>query len=179
MSTTAPLELIESPDPVLRQVAVPVLEFDARLREITNSLIATLSASGGIGLSAPQVGVSRRIVVTQSNAQAESAKVYINPVITERSNPGLVQESCLSLPGVSGTVQRATRLTVTAFSAAGESFTESLGGMEAVCIQHEIDHLQGILFIDRLFWLSRLRIKLSPRKRCWWRKHRKSSQSAA
>ncbi len=165
------LEIVQHPHDILRQVAEPVLRFDESVQSIADDLTSTLMSVGGIGLCAPQVGISKRIIVTRPDA-TQPPRIYINPVIKAESRPGLVLESCLSLPGAQGTVKRAMRINVQAQTVSGECFGESLNDMNAVCMQHELDHLQGILFIDRLFWLSRWRLKYSPSTRTWWKTHR-------
>ena len=164
------LEILQNPHEILRQVASPVERFDDSIQLIVDDLITTLMSVGGIGLCAPQVGISKRIIITRPHL-TEAPRVYINPVIEEATRPALVLESCLSLPGAQGSVKRATRVNVQAQTVSGDKFSESLINMDAVCVQHELDHLQGVLFVDRLFWLSRWRIRYSPSTRTWWKTH--------
>jgi peptide deformylase len=112
-----------------------------------------------MGLSAPQVGAMRRVAVIEVDRGASSPAVYANPEILARSTPGLIEESCLSVPGVVGLVWRATKVKVRACDQLGRTFERELDGMHAVCLQHEIDHLDGKLFIDRLWLVKRLLVR--------------------
>ncbi len=152
------LRIVEYPDDVLSQIAAPINEFGNTLAELVERMAGTLDEVGGIGLSAPQVGSSLRIALAKLDDGAISA--FINPTITASARPGFVQESCLSIPGVVGHVTRATMVTVSAQNVHGELFEMQLSGMPAVCLQHEIDHLNGVLFIDRLNVLQKLYLRL-------------------
>lgn len=158
------LPLVLHPDPVLRRPCRPVATFDDGLAQLVDDLHDTLDATGGIGLSAPQIGDGRAVFVT-SMGEGSRPRVFCNPELVARSTPGLVEESCLSIPGVVGNVVRATEIDVRALDARGRSFACSLSGLEAVCFQHELDHLQGILFIDRLSFLAKIRVRASLMKR--------------
>ena len=153
------LAILEHPDPRLRLAAAPVDSFDDALGRLVDDLCETLRASGGIGLAAPQVGVARRVLVIDLSGGALPPEVYVNPEVLHAAIPALVEESCLSVPGVVGNVVRATRLGVRARTLTGEMFETELEDMHAVCLQHELDHLDGRLFVDRLSWWRRLR---------WW-----------
>lgn len=153
------LPIIEYPDPRLRLRADPVTEFDADLAQLIDDLLETLSATKGIALSAPQTGDRRRVVVVGLTDGAAAPAVYINPEILARAAPGFVEESCLSVPGAVGSVWRATKVKVRARDRSGEPFERDLAGMHAVCMQHEIDHLEGKLFIDRLWLVRRLIVR--------------------
>jgi peptide deformylase len=159
--------IIEYPDPRLRLRADPVTEFDANLAQLIDDLLETLKATKGIALSAPQTGDRRRVVVIDLAGGATAPAPYVNPEILARAAPGFVEESCLSVPGVVGSVWRATKVTVRASDRSGETFERELEGMHAVCMQHEIDHLEGKLFIDRLWLVRRLvvRSRLDARAR--------------
>lgn len=161
----AVLPILTHPDPRLRQPALPVGDFDASLARLVDDLRDTLRASGGIGLAAPQAGDRRRVLVMDLSGGIEPAEVFVNPEILARDAPGLVEESCLSVPGLVGNVVRATRLHVRARTPDGERFERALEGMRAVCLQHEVDHLDGRLFVDRLSFLARLRFRLGARAR--------------
>lgn len=150
--------ILEYPDPRLRQRSLPVATFDAALRQLIEDLLETLYAKGGIGLSAPQVGELRQVAVADLSGTRSAPRVYVNPEIVTRSRPAIVEESCLSVPGVVGKVLRSTRLRVRARDATGAGFEQDLADMDAVCLQHEVDHLAGKLFIDRLSPLRRLRL---------------------
>jgi peptide deformylase len=146
-------DILEYPDPRLRRACREVTDFDDSLASLARDLQDTLRAGTGMALSAPQVGARRRVLILDLHPDAGDAEVFVNPEIRARSAPGLVAESCLSLPGISGTVLRFTRLRVRAWDLQGRAFDRELQGMPAVCLQHELDHLDGRLFIDRLpFW---------------------------
>lgn len=159
----ARLPILEYPDPRLRLRSLPVEHFDEALHRLVDDLFDTLYDTPGIGLSAPQTGALLRVLVTDLSGTASDPHVYVNPEILESGVPGLVEESCLSIPGVSGNVIRATRLTVRAMDREGVPFQRELEGMDAVCMQHEVDHLEGRLFIDRLSLFRRIRLKASAR----------------
>ncbi len=150
---------LEYPDPRLRQRANPVAVFDAGLARLIDDLIETLGATKGIALSAPQTGDRRRVVVIDQTDGAGTAEHYVNPEILARAAPGFVQESCLSVPGIVGSVWRSTKVKVRARDRLGQPFERELKGMHAVCMQHEIDHLEGKLFIDRLWFFRRLLVR--------------------
>lgn len=159
------LTVTEHPDEVLRTKALPVIDFTPSLQTLAEDMLETLQKYGGIGLSAPQIAQSKRMVVTKMADDIE-AEIYINPEIVARSATGIVQESCLSLPGVSGNVVRSTKLKVAAFDTNGSRFEKNLSGMHAVCLQHEIDHLDGVLFIDRMLSIKNILIPASVQR--WW-----------
>jgi peptide deformylase len=155
----ARLPILEYPDPRLRLHAQPVASFDAGLSRLIDDLFETLYASQGIGLAAPQTGDRRQVLVIDLSGNASSPEVFVNPEILASAAPGRVEESCLSVPGVVGDVVRATTLRVRACDRGGRSFERTVDGMLAVCLQHEMDHLAGKLFIDRLSLFRRLRIR--------------------
>ena len=144
------LDILEYPDPRLRQPSVLVEDFDDELRCLVDDLVETMHAMGGIGLSAPQAGVHRQVLVMDLSEDKSSPDVYVNPQIRLTGDLCIVEESCLSLPGIEGNVMRRNRLQVRAFDVRGERFERELEDMYAVCMQHELDHLAGRLFIDRL-----------------------------
>ncbi len=150
----ARLSILEYPDPRLRQASDPVDTFDAALEQLVADLSETMYAYASLGLSAPQADVQRQVIVCDASGRGEARRVFINPEITASAARGYVQETCLSVPGRKGLVKRPTRITVRALDTSGAPFTAHLQGLEAVCVNHEMDHLQGILFIDRL-WLPR------------------------
>jgi peptide deformylase len=156
----ARLDILQYPDPRLRRPASPVTAFDGTLARTIGDLFDTLYATPGIGLSAPQIGDQRQVLVMDLSGNAAAPQVYVNPQILSKSAWGLVEESCLSVPGIAGNVIRATQIRVRAQDRNGDSFERELKGMEAVCLQHEADHLAGMLFIDRLSLLQRLRIRV-------------------
>ena len=153
----AVLPIVEYPDPRLRRRAEPVTAFDADLARLGDDLLDTLAATGGIALSAPQIGRPRRVVAI--GAGGGPPAIYVDPQIVARTAPGFVEESCLSVPGVVGSVWRATRVEVRARDRVGTVVEHGLAGLPAVAMQHEIDHLDGILFIDRLWLVQRLLVR--------------------
>lgn len=155
----AVLPILEYPDPRLRIPARPVETFDAALARLVDDLAATLRVSGGIGLAAPQTGHGVQVVIVDVPDTGPLPTVFINPQVLVSAVPGLVEESCLSVPGVVGNVVRATRLRVRASDRDGNAFECDLEGMPAVCLLHEMDHLAGKLFIDRLPLLKRLALR--------------------
>lgn len=155
----AVLPILTVPDPRLRRAALPVRCFDDGLRRRIDDLVDTLRAAGGIGLSANQVGYPERFLVMDLSAERDRPEVYVNPEIEWRNTDALVEESCLSVPGVVGNVRRAIRLCVRFQDRDGAAQERELADMRAVCLQHEIDHLDGRLFTDRLPWLERLRLR--------------------
>lgn len=156
--------ILEYPDPRLRTIAQPVGQFDAVLLGQIEDLFDTLYASKGIGLAATQVDLHRRIVVIDVSGAASAPMLFINPVILQRSTPAMVEESCLSLPGIQDVVRRDARITVNSLDSAGTPSQRQLEGLAAVCLQHEIDHLDGVLFADRLSLLKRFRLRRRLRR---------------
>jgi peptide deformylase len=155
--------ILEYPDPRLREQSTPVEAFDDALGSLIDDLIDTMRATHGIGISAPQIDVRQRVLVIIG--ADESPEVYVNPVIVGSAAPGFVEERCLSLPGVVGNVFRATQLRVQAHDRFGEAFERTLSMMPAVCLQHELDHLDGRLFFDRLPPWRRLGVWMAGRSR--------------
>ena len=157
--------ILEYPHPVLRQRAEPVSSFDETTQKIVQDLIDTLGATPGIGLCAPQIGHSLQILVTDLSTMKSDPKVFINPEILQSDTPCIVEESCLSVPEFVGFVRRNAEITVRAQDEFGEHFMTRLSGMEAVCVQHEMDHLQGKLFVDRLSFLRKMIFRATARRR--------------
>ncbi|MEM1114819.1 MAG: peptide deformylase [Pseudomonadota bacterium] len=153
--------IIEYPDERLRQPSAAVAEFGSSLAELEERLVHTLHHSGGIGLCAPQLGVAQRVILV--NTDEDGPQLYVNPEILSKAGLGVVAESCLSLPGIEANVLRAAGVCVRAQDTEGKTFEREIQGMHAVCIQHEIDHLNGVLFIDRLFWFQKLRLRQATR----------------
>ena len=152
-------DILEYPDPRLEQRSDEVTEFDDTVRSLVKDLFDTLYATTGIGLCAPQINDRRRVLVLDLSEDASAGQVFINPEILRKSTPGIIEESCMSVPGIKGNVFRATQIRVLAQDASGVRFEKDLSNMEAVCLQHELDHLNGKLFIDRLSWIKRFRIR--------------------
>jgi peptide deformylase len=151
----AKLEILEFPDSRLRTVAKPVERFDAELQQLVDDMVETMYDAQGIGLAATQVNVHQRLLVLDVSENQDSPRVYVNPEIVTRYGEETCEEGCLSVPGIYAEVSRAERIRVTASTAAGEPFEEELQGLHAICVQHEIDHLDGKLFVDYLSPLKR------------------------
>ena len=149
-------------DPVLRQVATPVREITAEIKRIIADMTETMWHQVGIGLAAPQVGLPHRILVMDDGNGG--AQALINPVIESRSGTIREEEGCLSLPGVFGVVERTKTITVRAMDADGKPVSLEATGLKARIVQHELDHLDGVLFIDRLPPVTRDRIKKKIQK---------------
>lgn len=151
--------IVEYPDPRLREVAAAVKEFDADLAALIVDLFDTLYATQSIGLSAPQIGDRRAALVMDLSADQSAPRVFVNPELLQSGRLGFVQERCLSVPGVVGSVMRKTQVRTRAQDGSGATFECELEGMEAVCLLHEMDHLQGKLFPDRFSWFRRFRMR--------------------
>ena len=154
------LPVLRFPDERLRTKAQPVTEVNDEIRTIISNMFETMYDENGVGLAATQVDIHQRIVVMDVSENKEHPYVLINPVITRKSGDTLInEEGCLSVPGCYAKVDRSVDVTVTALDENGKEF--SLDGEEllAICIQHELDHLDGILFVDYLSPLKRQRIK--------------------
>ncbi len=149
-------------DPVLRQVAAPVREITAEVKRIIADMTETMWHQVGIGLAAPQVGLPYRILVMDDGKRG--AQALINPMIDSRSGTIREEEGCLSLPGIFGEVERSKTITVSAIDADGRPVSLEAGGLKARIVQHELDHLDGVLFIDRLPPVTRDRIKKKIQK---------------
>jgi peptide deformylase len=153
------LTILEYPDPRLRTRAVPVAAVDAPLRELIDDMFETMYAARGIGLAATQVNVHRRLLVTDVSDGQSDPRVFINPEILARDGKAITQEGCLSVPGYFDEVERAEHVRVRALGRDGKPFEADLEGLLAVCVQHEIDHLDGKLFVDYLSELKRQRVR--------------------
>jgi len=153
------LKILEYPDPRLRTKAEPVLAVDDELRQLAGDMLETMYAAPGIGLAATQVNVHRRMLVADVSEKQDTPHVFINPVIVERLGTEAMEEGCLSVPGFYETVARAEWVRVRALGLDGEPFEKELDGLLAVCVQHEIDHLDGKLFVDYLSDLKRQRLR--------------------
>jgi len=149
------LDILEFPDPRLRRIAKPVDAVGESEKALAESMIETMYDARGIGLASIQVNDDRRVFVMDVSDGHDDPMVFFNPEILERSGEQVCEEGCLSIPGVTADVQRADRVRVRALNLAGESFELEIDGLAAVCIQHEIDHLDGKVFFDRLSPLKR------------------------
>ncbi len=152
------------PDERLRRQCSPVSEVDATLRQLIDDMFETMYEAPGIGLAAPQVGVFERLMIIDISEDKNAPQVYINPELLETRGVELMEEGCLSVPGIYEDVERADWIRVRALDRNGDSFEKEVRGLEAVCIQHEIDHLDGKLFVDYLSGLKRQRIRKKMEK---------------
>jgi len=155
----ARLTILEFPDPRLRTRAARVETFDAALQRLIADMLETMYAAPGIGLAATQVNVHRALLVIDTSEQKNQPQVFINPEILSRDGVEVSEEGCLSVPNFFEQVERAARVRVRAQNADGSVFERDLDGLDAVCLQHEMDHLAGKLFVDYLSSLKRERIR--------------------
>ncbi|MGH8230356.1 MAG: peptide deformylase [Steroidobacteraceae bacterium] len=153
------LPILEFPDPRLRTRAEPVREFDAALQQLVADMLETMYAAPGIGLAATQVDVHRQLLVMDVGSEDKQPQIFINPQILTRDGVEVSEEGCLSVPNVFEPVERAARVRVRAQGADRVVFERDLDGLAAVCLQHEMDHLAGKLFVDYLSGLKRERIR--------------------
>ena len=154
------LQILEFPDPRLRTRALPVKQVTALIQTLIDDMFDTMYAAPGIGLAASQVDVHERVIVMDLSDDHSAPRVFINPEIKVIDEDlGSYDEGCLSVPGFYETVQRPKVITVEALDRDGNPFTEELDGLMAICLQHEIDHLEGKLFVDYLSALKRQRIR--------------------
>lgn len=159
------LQILEFPDPRLRKIAAPVTAFDEELQVLVQNLLETMYEAQGIGLAATQVNVHKRLLVLDVSENKDSPQVFINPNF-EIIQPELNEydEGCLSVPGFYETVSRPSAILVRALDATGVEFELQADGLLATCIQHEIDHLDGKLFVDYISALKRQRIRAKLEK---------------
>lgn len=153
------LNILHFPDPRLRTRAAPVGRIDETVRRLVDDMFETMYDAPGIGLAATQVDVHRRVIVIDVSEEKDQPLVLINPEIMLKDGIEQMDEGCLSVPGIYETVERAERVRVRALDRAGEPFELETEGLLAVCIQHEMDHLEGKLFVDYLSVMKRERIK--------------------
>lgn len=159
------LDILNYPDPRLYTVAKPVKEVDASIRRLIDDMAETMYAAPGIGLAATQVDVHLQLLVIDISEDKQSLQVFINPKLVSKNGSQDYEEGCLSVPGIYDTVTRAEKITVEALDCDGKPFTLEAEGLLAVCIQHEMDHLQGKVFVDYLSQLKQIRIKNKMKKR--------------
>lgn len=155
----AKLAVLSFPDERLRTVAKPVAEVNDEVRQIVADMLETMYEENGIGLAATQVDIHQRIVVIDVSEERDEPRVLINPEIIAKDGSTISEEGCLSVPYSYAKVDRAETVTVKALNEHGESYEFDADGLLAVCVQHELDHLQGKLFIDYLSPLKRQRIR--------------------
>ena len=158
------LEILEFPDPRLRTEAKPVTEVDERIRTLVDNMFDTMYDAPGIGLAATQVGVAKRVAVMDCSEDKNQQIVMVNPEILETETPEVIDEGCLSVPGVGEKVKRFHKLRFKALDRHGQAFEMEAEGLLAQCVQHEIDHLDGKLYIDHLSSLKRERLLRKLRK---------------
>lgn len=155
------------PDPILRRKAKPVKEVDREIKALVQDMIETMHAAPGVGLAAPQVGISRRVIVADPSAGEDPQAVLalINPVVVSSEGKAVAEEGCLSLPDVQEEVERPERVTIEGLFVDGRKARIEADGLLARILQHEIDHVDGILILDRIGPLKRDLIKRKLRKR--------------
>ncbi len=161
------LQILHYPDPRLHKVAQPVARVDDKIRKLINDMAETMYAAPGIGLAATQVDVHIRLIVIDLSETRDQLQVFINPEIIRAEGEAECEEGCLSVPGVYEKVTRAAKVTVAALDAQGKQRTVEAEGLLAVCIQHEMDHLVGRVFVEKLSRLKQNRIvaKLAKQQR--------------
>ena len=163
----ATLEILLFPDSRLRIKAIAVEDFDAALLRLISDMRETMYTENGIGLAATQVNVHKQVLVLDVSNTHDQFRVYINPQLLQQDGSETYEEGCLSVPGIYAEVSRAKTIRVKAQNSDGTHFEETLEGLQSVCLQHEMDHLKGILFVDYLSPLKRqmVRKKLEKHKR--------------
>lgn len=158
------LSILHYPDQRLHTVASPVRQVNAEIRKLVDDMAQTMYAAPGIGLAATQVNVHKQVIVIDVSENHDQLMALINPQILARDGVAEREEGCLSVPGIYEKVSRAERISVTALDRDGKPFTLDVEGLLAVCIQHEIDHLQGKVFVEYLSRLKQTRIKMKMQK---------------
>jgi peptide deformylase len=159
------LNIIEYPDPRLRKVAAPVAAVTPEVQKLVRDMAETMYAAPGVGLAATQVDVHKRVIVIDISDARDDLKVFINPEILAAEGEAENEEGCLSVPGYYDRVTRAAKVTVAALNERGEPFKLAAEGLLAVCIQHEMDHLVGKVFVEYLSPLKRARLSAKLRKK--------------
>ena len=153
------LHILRYPDARLHKVAAPVTVFDESLKRLVADMAETMYTAPGIGLAATQVDVHKQLIVIDVSERRDSLVVLINPEIVDASGVSDIEEGCLSVPGIYDTLERAERVKVRACDQNGNPFTLEAQGLLAVCIQHEMDHLKGKVFVESLSPLKQQRIR--------------------
>lgn len=153
------LNILRHPDARLHKIAAPVTVFDESLKKLVRDMAETMYAAPGVGLAATQVDVHKQVIVVDVSERQDSLVVLVNPEVVEASGVSDIEEGCLSVPGVYDTVERAERVKVRAYDQNGNSFTLEAQGLLAVCIQHEMDHLKGKVFVEYLSQLKQQRVR--------------------
>ena len=160
----AKLRILEFPDPRLRKKAAPIERVDDQLRQLIDDMFETMYEAPGIGLAATQVDVHRRLLVADVSQEKNERQVLINPEILQKDGSTVTEEGCLSVPGYYEEVERAEHIKVRYLDRDGNEQEDDLMGLLAVCVQHEIDHLNGKLFVDYLSEVKRQRIRKRLKK---------------
>ena len=158
------LNILKYPDPKLHTIAKPVENVDDEVRKLIDDMTETMYEAPGIGLAATQVDVHRQVIIIDISEERNDLKTFINPRIVQSAGISDREEGCLSVPGVFDTVQRAEKITVEALDRDGKSFALNADELLAVCIQHEMDHLLGKVFVEYLSQLKQNRIRTKMRK---------------
>ncbi len=158
------LDVLRFPDERLRTVATPVDKIDSSIKTLVSDMLETMKDENGIGLAATQIDVHKRVVVIDVSEEQDKPQVFINPEITHMDGTTISEEGCLSVPNNYAKVERAEKITVKALDEKGDAFTLDADGLLAICIQHELDHLKGKLFVDYLSPLKRQRIRTKLEK---------------
>ncbi|MGY0588633.1 MAG: peptide deformylase [Paraglaciecola chathamensis] len=158
------LDVLRFPDERLRTVAAPVEKIDGTIKTLISDMLETMKDENGIGLAATQINVHKRVVVIDVSEKQDNPQVFINPEITHMDGITISEEGCLSVPNNYAKVERAETITVNALDENGDAFTLDADGLLAICIQHELDHLKGKLFVDYLSPLKRQRIRTKLEK---------------
>lgn len=153
------LEILKFPDPRLRNHAKPVEHVDDQIRQLADDMLETMYDAPGIGLAATQVGVAKQLIVVDISEERDQPLVLINPEVVEAEGEEEMEEGCLSVPGFYEKVKRAEQVKIRALDPEGGELEMELDGLLAVCVQHEIDHLHGKLFVDYISKLKRERIR--------------------
>lgn len=159
------LKILQYPDERLHKVAKKVVQVDDRIARLIRDMAETMYAAPGVGLAATQVDVHEQVIVADISEKRDELRVFINPEIVDSSGEEECEEGCLSVPGIYENVRRAEKVTVRALDETGEAFTLEADGFLAVCIQHEIDHLHGKVFVEYLSQLKQVRIRAKLKKR--------------
>jgi len=159
------LTILEYPDPRLKKVAAPVAAVTPEIRKLVRDMAETMYAAPGVGLAATQVDVHKRVIVIDTSEQKDELRVFINPELLAAEGETECEEGCLSVPGYYDKVTRAARIRVRAQDEQGATFELDADGLLAVCVQHEMDHLQGKVFVEYLSPLKRARLAAKLRKK--------------
>ena len=159
------LPILEYPDPRLKKVAAPVAAVTADIRKLVRDMAETMYSAPGVGLAATQVNVHKRVIVIDISDPKDQLRVFINPELLAAEGEAECEEGCLSVPGYYDKVTRAARIRVRAQDERGETFELDADGLLAVCIQHEMDHLEGKVFVEYLSPLKRARLAARLRKK--------------